>query len=96
MTTITKLSTLALVLGVIGSGACSYDIANPNTPDVIGADPNRSEVSATANGILIATRSDMADWALDGGIFGREAYRFDGSDPRFVGELMQARCELAH
>ena len=31
----------------------------------------------------------MADWALDGGIFGREAYRFDGSDPRFVGELMQ-------
>jgi len=89
MTTITKLSTLALVLGVIGSGACSYDIANPNTPDVIGEDPNRSEVSATANGILIATRSDMADWALDGGIFGREAYRFDGSDPRFVGELMQ-------
>ena len=31
----------------------------------------------------------MADWALDGGIFGREAYRFDGSDPRFAGELMQ-------
>ena len=27
--------------------------------------------------------------ALDGGILGREAYRFDGSDPRFVGELMQ-------
>ena len=31
----------------------------------------------------------MADWALDGGIFGREAYRIDGSDPRFVGEMMQ-------
>jgi len=31
----------------------------------------------------------VGDWALDGGIFGREAYRFDGSDPRFAGELMQ-------
>ena len=89
MTTITKLSALALVLGVMGTGACSFDIANPNTPDIIGENPNRSQVAATANGILIATRSDMADWALDGGIFGREAYRFDGSDPRFVGELMQ-------
>jgi hypothetical protein len=89
MTTITKLSALALVLGVMGTGACSYDIANPNTPDIIGENPNRSEVAATANGILIATRADMADWALDGGIFGREAYRFDGSDPRFTGELMQ-------
>jgi hypothetical protein len=46
-------------------------------------------VAATANGILIATRADMADWALDGGIFSREAYRFDGSDPRFTGEMMQ-------
>jgi len=89
MTTITKLSRLALVLGVVAAGACSFDIANPNTPDIIGEDPNRSEVAATANGILIATRADVADWALDGGIFGREAYRFDGSDPRFTGEMMQ-------
>ena len=88
MMTTTKLSALALVLGVMGSGACSFDIANPNTPDVIGENPNRSQVAATANGILVATRADMGDWALDGGIFGREAYRFDGSDPRFAGELM--------
>jgi len=89
MMTTTKLSALALVLGVMGSGACSFDIANPNTPDIIGDNPNRSEVAATANGILVATRADVGDWALDGGIFGREAYRFDGSDPRFAGELMQ-------
>jgi hypothetical protein len=80
---------MALVLGVIGAGACSFDIANPNTPDVIGDNPNRSEVAATANGILIATRADVADWALDGGIFGREAYRIDPSDPRFAQEMMQ-------
>jgi starch-binding outer membrane protein, SusD/RagB family len=89
MTTIAKLSHLALVLGVIGTGACSFDIENPNTPDVIGENPNRSEVAATANGILIATRADVADWALDAGIFGREAYRIDPSDPRFAQELMQ-------
>jgi starch-binding outer membrane protein, SusD/RagB family len=89
MTTITKLSRLTLVALAVVAGGCSYDISNPNSPDVIGQDPTRSQVAATANGILIATRADMADWALDGGIFGREAYRFDGSDPRFTGELMQ-------
>jgi starch-binding outer membrane protein, SusD/RagB family len=89
MTTTTKLSALALVLGVIGSGACSFDIENPNTPDIIGPNPNRSEVAATANGILIATRTDMADWALDAGILGREAYRFDAADPGFTSELLQ-------
>jgi len=89
MTTIAKLARPALAALVAVTWACSFDIDNPNTPDVIGENPTRSEVAATANGILIATRADMGDWALDGGIFGREAYRFDGSDPRFAGELMQ-------
>jgi hypothetical protein len=89
MTTNAKLSCLALVALVAVTGSCSFDISNPNSPNIIGENPNRSEVAATANGILIATRADMGDWALDGGIFGREAYRFDGSDPRFTGELMQ-------
>jgi starch-binding outer membrane protein, SusD/RagB family len=88
MTTTLKLSRLALMAVVVVTGACSFDIENPNTPDVIGADPSRSEVAATASGILIATRADVADWALDGGIYGREAYRFDQSDPRFTAELM--------
>ena len=45
MTTITKLSALALAARRhSAAGACSYDIANPNTPDVIGENPNRSEV----------------------------------------------------
>jgi starch-binding outer membrane protein, SusD/RagB family len=89
MTTNSTLSRLALAALVAAAGSCSFDISNPNSPDIIGQNPTRSEVAATANGILIATRADMGDWALDGGIFGREAYRFDGSDPRFTGELMQ-------
>jgi len=89
MTTTMKLSRLALALTLVGGAACDFDIANPNSPDIIGEDPNRSEVAASSVGLLIATRADVADWALDAGILGREAYRFDGSDPRFTGEMMQ-------
>jgi hypothetical protein len=73
----------------LATASCSFDITNPNSPTIIGENPTRSEVAATATGILIATRGDMALWALVGGILGREAYRFDGSDPRWTGELMQ-------
>jgi hypothetical protein len=89
MTTLTKLSRAALVCGTLAAGACSFDIANPNSPNVIGENPNRSEVAAASLGLLIATRSDLADLVRNAGILGREAYRFDGSDPRFTGELMQ-------
>lgn len=71
------------------TGACDLDIANPNSPPPIGEDPSRSEVAAAVTGILVATRQDLADWVLDAGIIGREAYRFDGSDPRFVTEFLQ-------
>jgi len=89
MTTHTKLSRAALVLGVLVAGGCSFDIANPNSPSVIADNPNRSEVAAASLGLLIATRSDLADFVRNVGIMGREAYRFDGSDPRFTGELMR-------
>ncbi len=89
MTPTLRMSRLALALIVLGGGACDFEIANPNSPDIIGENPTRSEVAAAATGLLIATRADVADWALDAGIYGREAYRFDGSDPRFTGEMMQ-------
>ncbi|HEY3011998.1 MAG TPA: RagB/SusD family nutrient uptake outer membrane protein [Gemmatimonadales bacterium] len=89
MTPTTKLSLLAFLLATLGAGGCDFDIENPNSPDIIGENPNRSEVAAAATGILIATRVDMADFALKAGILGREAYRFDPADPRFTQELMQ-------
>ncbi len=89
MTPTIKLTRLALALLVLGGGACDYDIQNPNSPTLIGEDPTPSQVAAAAIGILIASRTDAADWALDGAIFGREAYRFDPSDPRFAQEMMQ-------
>jgi hypothetical protein len=78
-----------LLVGVLTSGACSFDIStNPNSPDPIGENPTRNQVSVAVNGMLIAFRNDFADFPLDMGIIGREAYRFDGSDPRFTAELL--------
>ncbi|HEV7366174.1 MAG TPA: RagB/SusD family nutrient uptake outer membrane protein [Gemmatimonadales bacterium] len=85
----TTLKRVALLLGVVGVGACNYDIANPNSPGVIGDNPSAAQVGAAARGILMATRQDVADWALDAAIFGREAFRIDPADPRFVTEMMQ-------
>jgi starch-binding outer membrane protein, SusD/RagB family len=84
-----KLTRMLVALGVLAAGACDYDIANPNSPAVIGENPSAAQVGAAANGILIATRQDLADWALDGAIWGREAFRIDPADPRFVQEMMQ-------
>jgi hypothetical protein len=78
-----------LLLGVLTSAGCSFDLStNPNSPDPIAENPSRSQVAVAANGLLIAFRTDFADFALDMGIIGREVLRFDGSDPRFTGELL--------
>ena len=78
-----------LLLGVLASGACNFDLStNPNSPDPIGENPTRNQVGVAADGMLIAFRTDFADFALDMGIIGREVYRFDGSDPRFTAELL--------
>jgi hypothetical protein len=78
-----------LLLGVLTSAACSFDLStNPNSPDPIGDNPTRAEVAVATDGMLIAFRTDFADFALDMGVIGREVLRFDGSDPRFTGELL--------
>ncbi len=68
--------------------SCDFNIQNPNSPDPIGSNPSRPQVAAAATGLLIGSRGYMADFILDIGIVGREAYRFDGSDPRFTTELL--------
>ena len=79
----------ALLAGLVALGACSFDLStNPNSPDPIGENPSRNQVGVAANGMLIAFRNDVSDFALDMGIMGREVLRFDGSDPRFTSELL--------
>ena len=82
-----KTTRILLALAVLT--ACDFDITDPNNPSPIGNDPSPAEVASAAAGIIIAARTDAADWILDAGIIGREAYRFDGSDPRFIDELIR-------
>jgi hypothetical protein len=78
-----------LLFAVVGVGACGFDLStNPNSPDPIGENPSRAEVQTATVGMLITTRGDLALMALDMGIVGREVLRFDGSDPRWSGELL--------
>jgi starch-binding outer membrane protein, SusD/RagB family len=83
-----RLQQWALLAAFLGAGACEFDQTNPNSPEAIGENPTRGEISSTANGMLIAIRTDVQDFALDVGILGREVLRIDPSDPRFVGELL--------
>jgi len=84
-----KHTTLLVTVAALVTGACDFNITDPNNPTKIGPNPSRADVQAAVAGILLAARSDAADWNLDAGILGREAYRFDGSDPRFTGELLK-------
>ncbi|MGH7538695.1 MAG: RagB/SusD family nutrient uptake outer membrane protein [Gemmatimonadales bacterium] len=77
-----------LTVAALVSGACDFDIIDPNNPSPLGPNPSRADVAAAAAGILIAARQDAADWILDASILGREGYRFDGSDPRFITEFL--------
>jgi hypothetical protein len=83
------MKTTRLLVALAVFTACDFDITDPNNPGPIGIDPSRAEVGAAAAGIVISARGDAADWILDAGIIGREAYRFDGSDPRFIDELIR-------
>jgi hypothetical protein len=89
MTPCFRRSHRVLLVGVLALGACNFDVANPNAPEPLGENPSRSDVAGSAVGLLAGTRVDLADWILDAAILGREAYRFDGSDPRFTTELLQ-------
>jgi hypothetical protein len=84
-----RLPHLALLASLVGAGACDFDLTtNPNSPDPIGENPSPGQVAAAANGMLIALRTDVQDFALDVGILGREVLRIDPSDPRFISELL--------
>lgn len=83
-----KATKLLIALAVLGSGACDFNITDPNQPGPIGNNPSASEVGAAVVGIILSARGDAADWNLDAGILGREAFRFDGSDPRFISEFL--------
>lgn len=78
----------AVALSALAFSACNFDIANPNSPDQIGPNPSRAQVSAAALGLLAGERGYYTGWILNTSIIGRDGYRFDGSEPRYTSEAM--------
>ncbi len=85
-----KATRLLLALTVLGAGACEFNTTDPNNPGPIGQNPSKTEVSAAALGILQSARNQASGWNLITSILGREGYRFDGSEPRYISELLQS------
>ncbi len=79
---------------VVGLSACGTleieDLNNPGLDDFRN-NPDRAKVSSAATGLLIGHRAGIAaqaGYVAELGVIGREAYIFDGADPRYVAELL--------
>ena len=80
-----------LVLGLAGCDLFSVDeVQDPNNPslDDIVANPTPDKLANVAAGIESGSRIDISLYLINVGVVGREFYRFSGSDPRFVTELL--------
>jgi hypothetical protein len=84
-------ATLGLALGLAGCDVFDVDeVQDPNNPslnDVI-ANPTPDKLANVAAGIESGSRIDISLYLINVGVVGREFYRFSGSDPRFVTELL--------
>ena len=78
-----------LAIVALSVGACEFNIADPNSPAAIGPNATPATVNAATLGILIALREDIPNWVQKSSILGREGYRLDTADPRFISELLQ-------
>ena len=78
-----------LVAALLAAGACDFNITNPNIPPIIGPNASPERVAAAVAGVLVSQRADMGNWVLKSSILGREGYRIDVADPRFITELLQ-------
>jgi starch-binding outer membrane protein, SusD/RagB family len=80
-----------LVLAVAALNACKDtavpDLNNPSLEGII-TNPTRAQVETMARGILDGNRTSQAGYIRDLEIIGRDAYNLDGSDPRWVTELL--------
>jgi hypothetical protein len=85
---------ITALTGLLLASACNtLDVPDLNNPgqDDLENNPTRALVLATATGMLVGSRADIADqngYVMELGILGRESYNFDPADPRFVTELL--------
>ena len=98
---IKKLACAAPVVWVLALSGCNDltvpDFNNPGLGDLT-ENPTRSAVVTAAQGLLVGARNGIGEFnryvsAL--GVLGRESYITDGSDPRFVTELLEGPLDPA-
>jgi hypothetical protein len=90
MRPILKAVTALSLGGALFVGACNFDILNPNAPTEIADNASPARVAAAMNGMIMAVRADVPNWIQKSSILGREGYRIDVADPRFISELITA------
>ena len=91
---------LPVLLGGLALGGCDNDLVVPdfNNPSLeeLEGNPTRVLVNTAAQGLLIGTRAQMGTrngYVSLLGILGRESYNFDGSDPRFITEMLDGELD---
>jgi starch-binding outer membrane protein, SusD/RagB family len=74
--------------------SCQIDEpVNPNQPNLYGPggvieNPTRGKLNELVIGVLASTSTQMGVYYDVAGVIGRDIYRFDTADPRYVGDLM--------
>jgi len=82
-----------LALAVMHTSACDLSVSDLNNPGLseLETNPTRALVNSAATGLIVGHRAGVAPangYIVQLGILGREAYNFDGADPRYIGELL--------
>lgn len=92
---IAKILRVAPLLGLLLVLACEEDLMIPDFNneqlDDLENNPTRSAVLSASIGLLASGRDEFDDrngYVSLLGILGRESYNFDGSDPRFITEML--------
>ena len=81
------------LLSVLACACTDITVPDYNNPglEAVESNPTPSAIRNLATGLLIGARLDQTtrtSYVAQLGIIGREAYILDGSDPRFVSELL--------
>ncbi|MEJ7760462.1 MAG: hypothetical protein WKF55_12830 [Gemmatimonadaceae bacterium] len=90
-----KYTTIALAAAAFASGGCkdSTTVRSVNAPtaEALGGALNRTSLQALATGVLAQDRTAIASsftYVILSGIFARDVYRIDSSEPRYVSETL--------
>lgn len=90
-----KIEKFAVLLGLLLTVACAEDLMIPDFNneelDDLRENPTRAGVISASVGLLASGRDEFDDrngYVSLLGILGRESYNFDGSDPRFITEML--------